>query len=159
MQIKNIKRLIKFSPAYRTIKASKKIVLPGFEGLSLYIVSKFFFQGLKNGSLNMRASSLAFNFFLAIFPAIIFLFTLIPYIPIENFQDYLFNLLQNLLPESAFEMVEETIVDIIKKPRSGLLSIGFFSALYFASNGFNSMINSFNETYHEIETKHIKHNT
>lgn len=153
MQIKNIKRLIKFSPAYRTIKASKKIVLPGFEGLSLYIVSKFFFQGLKNGSLNMRASSLAFNFFLAIFPAIIFLFTLIPYIPIENFQDYLFNLLQNLLPESAFEMVEETIVDIIKKPRSGLLSIGFFSALYFASNGFNSMINSFNETYHEIETR------
>ncbi len=153
MQFKYIRQLIKIKPAYKAIKASKKVVLPGFEGLSFYIVSKFFFQGLKNGSLNMRASSLAFNFFLAIFPSIIFLFTLIPYIPIENFQTYLFNLLQEVLPTSAFETVEDTIVDIIKKPRSGLLSFGFISALYFASNGFNAMINSFNETYHEIETR------
>jgi len=153
MQIKNIKRIINFSPAFKLLKASKKIILPGFDGLSFYIVSKFFFQGLKNGSINMRASSLAFNFFLAIFPTIIFLFTLIPYIPIENFDDYLFNLLQSILPQSAFEATEDTIADIIQKQRGGLLSFGFISALYFSSNGFNSMINSFNETFHEIETR------
>jgi len=153
MQIKTIRRIIKISPAYNAIRASKKIVLPGFEGLSFYIVSKFFLKGLKNGSLNMRASSLAFTFFLAIFPSIIFLFTLIPYIPIDNFQGYLFNLLQQLMPESAFETVEDTIIDIIKKPRSGLLSFGFLSALYFASNGFNALMNAFNETYHQIEVR------
>jgi membrane protein len=153
MHIKTIRQIIKISPAYNAIKASKKLVLPGFEGLSFYIVSKFFFQGLKNGSLNMRATSLAFTFFLAIFPSIIFLFTLIPYIPIDNFQGYLFNLLQQLMPEAAFETVEDTIIDIIKKPRSGLLSFGFLSALYFASNGFNALMNSFNETYHQIEVR------
>lgn len=153
MKYKNVRYIVKFSLLYNIIKASRRIVIPGFEGLSLYIVTKFFFQGLKNGSLNMRASSLAFNFFLALFPSIIFLFTLIPYIPIEHFQDYLFNLLQQLMPKSAFETVEGTIVDIIQKPRGGLLSLGFFSALYFASNGFNALINSFNETYHEIETR------
>lgn len=153
MELRNIRRLVKFKPVHRTVKASRKVILPGFEGLSFYVVSKFFFQGIRNGALNMRASSLAFNFFLALFPSIIFLFTLIPYIPIEHFQDQLFNLLRSLLPKSAFEATEDTIADIIKNPRGGLLSIGFISALYFSTNGFNAMINAFNETYHEIETR------
>ena len=123
MQRKNIKRLIKFRLSYKLIKASQRIILPGFEGLSLYIVTKFFFHGLRNGALNMRASSLAFSFFLALFPSIIFIFTLIPYVPIDHFQDSLLNLLQNILPKSAFEATEGTINDIIKNQRGGLLSI------------------------------------
>ena len=155
MQRKNIKRLIKIRPVYKTIKASQKIVLPGFEGLSLYLVSKFFFHGLRNGTLNMRASSLAFSFFLALFPSVIFLFTLIPYIPIEHFQKSLFDLLQNIMPKTVFIATEDTIVDIINNQHKGLLSIGFVSALYFSTNGFNAMINSFNETFHEIETRKL----
>src|SRR6267142_1798696 len=114
MRHKNVRRLVKFSFAYKIIKACQKIVLPGFEGLSLYLVARFFFHGLRNGTLNMRASSLAFSFFLALFPSIIFLFTLIPYIPIPHFQDSLFNLLQSVMPKSAFEATEDTISDIIK---------------------------------------------
>jgi membrane protein len=154
MELKNTRRLIKLKPVHTVVKGSRRIVIPGFEGQSLYVVSKYFFSAMKNGSINMRASSLAFSFFLALFPSIIFLFTLIPYIPIDNFQDYLFNLLQSVMPKSAFEAAEETIIDIIKKPRSGLLSFGFISALYFSTNGFNAMINAFNETYHTIETRH-----
>jgi membrane protein len=153
MKYKQIKRLIKFKILHQTIKSSKKIILPGFEGLSLYIVSKFFIQGLRNGALNMRASSLAFSFFLALFPSIIFLFTLIPYIPIDNFQDQLFELLKSLLPHAAFEATEETIADIIKNPQGGLLSLGFISALYFSTNGFNAMIEAFNETFHEVQSR------
>lgn len=154
MRYKNVKLLIKIKPLHAIIKGSRNLVLPGFEGQSLYIVSKFFYGGMMNGSLNMRATSLSFSFFLALFPSIIFLFTLIPYIPIPNFQDYLFNLLQSVMPESAFEATEGTIADIINKPRGGLLSFGFISALYFSTNGFNAMINAFNETYHTIETRH-----
>lgn len=153
MQIKNIKRILKFKLLVRILKGSRTIILPGFEGLSLYIVTKFFFKGLKNGTINMRASSLAFSFFLALFPSIIFVFTLIPYIPIDHFQDYLFNLMQSIMPKSAFEATQDTIADIIIKPRSGLLSLGFFSALYFSTNGFNALINAFNETYHTLETR------
>ena len=65
---------------------SKKIKPWGFEGLSIYDVAIFFWKGLVEGAITTRASSLAFNFFLAFFPAIIFLFTLIPYIPIAGFQ-------------------------------------------------------------------------
>ncbi|MFY9309836.1 MAG: YihY/virulence factor BrkB family protein [Bacteroidia bacterium] len=155
MQQKAIRRLIKFKPVYRAIKASRSIILPGFEGMPLYVVTKFFIQGLQQGALVMRAQSLAFSFFLALFPSIIFVFTLIPYIPIANFQDSLFNLLQALLPQAAFEATEGTIADIIKNQRGGLLSFGFVSALYFSTNGFNAMMNAFNETFHDIETRSV----
>jgi membrane protein len=155
MQYKLIRKLIKVKPLYRIVSASKSLILPGFQGMSLYLVSKFFIEGLQRGALVMRAQSLAFSFFLALFPSIIFLFTLIPYIPIDNFQDSLFNLLQTLLPASAFEATEETIADIIKNGRGGLLSFGFISALYFSTNGFNAMMNAFNETYHDIESRSV----
>lgn len=153
MHFKTIRRLIKFKPAYTAIVASKRIVLPGFEGLSLYLVTKFFFKGLRNGALNMRATSLSFSFFLALFPTVIFLFTLIPYIPIQDFNAYLFGLMQKIMPAAAFEATESTITDILSNKKGGLLSLGFFTALYFSTNGFNAMINAFNETYHEIETR------
>ncbi len=155
MQRKNIRRLIKFRPAFGLIKLSKRIVLPGFEKLSFYIVSKFFIKGIQNGTLNTRASSLSFSFFLALFPTIIFLFTLIPYIPITHFKENLFVLMQDVMPKSAFAATKETILDIIEKRRGGLMSVGFLSALYFSTNGFNAMVNAFNSTYHEIEQRNF----
>jgi membrane protein len=155
MQHKIIRKLIKVKLLYRIVSASKSLILPGFQGMSLYLVSKFFIEGLQRGALVMRAQSLAFSFFLALFPSIIFLFTLIPYIPIDNFQDSLFHLLQALLPASAFEATEDTIADILKNGRGGLLSFGFISALYFSTNGFNAMMNAFNETYHDIESRSV----
>jgi membrane protein len=61
--------------------------------------------------------------------------------------------MQSVLPKSAFIAMEETIIDIIKNQNGGLLSFGFISALYFSTNGFNAMIEAFNETYHEFETR------
>ncbi len=134
---------------------SKRIRLPGFEGLPLYDVATFFFKGIYEGAITTRASSLAFNFFLAIFPSIIFLFTLIPYVPIANFQNTLFDLLRDVMPKAAFEASEETITDIIKNQHGGLLSVGFLSALFFSTNGVNSMIDGFNNSYHAMETRSI----
>jgi membrane protein len=136
-----------------TIGWSKKIVLPGFDGLPLYDVVAFFIQGINKSSLTTRASALAFNFFLAIFPALIFLFTLIPYIPIENFQYQLLHLMEDVLPYSAFESIKQTIEDLVTRQRGGLLSFGFVMAMYFATNGFNSMITAFNASYHVEESR------
>lgn len=135
------------------IERTKKIVIPGFEGVPLYDVAVFFYNGLKKGDLNTRASSLAFNFFLAIFPAIIFFFTLIPYIPIHDFQDSLLNLLKEFIPGQTYAAVEGTLFDIIKRPRGGLLSLGFLLAMFFATNSVNSLIDAFNRTYYTVETR------
>ena len=62
------------------------VVLPGFEGFSIYRIGRFFLQALSDGQLAMRASAIAFKVFIAFFPAVIMLLTLIPFIPIDDFQ-------------------------------------------------------------------------
>ncbi len=131
----------------------KRIVIPGFDGVSIYEILAFFFKGIYEGALNMRASAVAFNFFLARFPSIIFLFTIIPYIPIEGFHGMLFSTLQDILPVSTYEAVKTTAEDIITQPRGGLLSLGFVLALFFSTSGINSLIEAFNQTYHSIEVR------
>ena len=132
---------------------TKKIKPIGFAGLSIYDVARFFWKGLMEGAITTRASSLAFNFFLAFFPSIIVFFTLIPYIPIDGLQETLMELLSAVLPPSTNEITFQALDDIINNPRGGLLSIGFVLALYFATNGINSLIEAFNASYHIREVR------
>jgi membrane protein len=127
---------------------TKRLIIPGFDGLSLYEVSMFFYKGLVNGALTTRASSLAFNFFLAFFPSIIVLFTLIPFVPIEGFQEQLFVLIMDILPPSTFDATKSILDDIVNNEQGGLLSFTFVLALYFSTNGVNAMITGFNATFH-----------
>tara|TARA_B100001142_G_scaffold301946_1_gene328056 strand:+ start:18061 stop:18942 length:882 start_codon:yes stop_codon:yes gene_type:complete len=137
------------------INISKKIKPIGFSGLSIYDVAIFFWKGLIEGAITTRASSLAFNFFLAFFPSIIVFFTLIPYIPIDGLQETLMDLLSVILPPSTNTITFTTLDDIINNPRGGLLSIGFILALYFSTNGVNSLIEAFNASFHIRETRPI----
>lgn len=137
----------------RLIRWSKMISFPGLDKVPVYDVMLFFYHGLTKGSLTTRASAVAFNFYLALFPAIIFMFTLIPYIPLDDFQNSMFDLIHNLLPQKAFMGLQDTITDIVTNQRGSLLSIGFIAALYFSTNGFNSLIDAFNATYHSVETR------
>ena len=150
---KLLKRIVYSSPGQRFIGYTKKVALPGFDEMPVYDVADFFFTGIQRGAIKTRAQSLAFSFFLALFPAIIFLFSLIPYIPVDNFQNQLLDLIKNLLPVNAYEATRVTIEDIIKHQRSGLLSIGFLFALYFTSNGFMALMKGFNSSYHISEKR------
>ncbi|MCX6241397.1 MAG: YihY/virulence factor BrkB family protein [Bacteroidetes bacterium] len=135
------------------IKLSKKIILPGFDGLPLYNVFGFFFKGMQQGYIATRASAISFSFFLAIFPFLCFLFSIIPFIPIANFQQTLLTLIEDFMPDMAWASVQETITDIITRPRSGVLILNFFLALYFSTKGVKSLIEAFNNTYHDIESR------
>lgn len=132
---------------------AKLIKLPFFDDVPLYDVALFFWKGIVDGAITTRASAIAFNFILAIFPAIIFVFTLIPFIPIDNFQQQLLILFQSILPHDAFVAVQVTIEDIITQERGDLLSFGFLASFIFATNGIVSVIAAFNGTIHAIETR------
>jgi len=151
---KKLLRLIFALPVVKQFIAyTKRIALPGFEKMPIYDVADFFFTGIQRGSIVTRAQSLAFSFFLAIFPAIIFLFSLIPYVPIANFQNEILNIIEGVLPQNAYSTVRSTIEDIIRIQRGGLLSIGFVMALYFTTNGFMTMMRGFNSSYHVVESR------
>jgi len=132
---------------------AKKIYLPGFEGVPLYDVIVFFFRGIRKSSLISRANSLSFTFLLAIFPAIIFFFTLIPYIPIENLQLTIMEMIRNALPDDAYNTVKSTIEDILEHHDSGLLSFGFIFALFFSTSGMMGIMKAFNRSSHTLETR------
>jgi membrane protein len=145
--------LLRFKFYQYFIDWTKVIILPGFKPLPLYTIAVFFFQEIKKESLVTKASSLAYNFMLAAFPGIIFLFTLIPYIPIKNFQDNLLDTLSLVMPHNAYEAFETTIEDIIKNQNSKLLSFGFLFALLFATNGVHNLMQAFNKASLIVETR------
>ncbi len=135
------------------IKKSEYIILPGKSKITLFEIGNFLITAIGKGKISIRASSIAFKMFLAVFPAIIFLFTLIPYIPIDNFQDQLLDLFKSFMPKEAYLTVRDTIIDIAVHKRGGLLSVGFVFALYFSTNGINAIITAFNETSLSLETR------
>ncbi len=114
---------------------------------------KLLFSQIQKDDLSSKANDMAFNFLLSVFPGIIFLFTLIPYIPIPDMTAKVMGYLPGLMPQSLYDTVATTIYDIIAHPRSGLLSLGFILALYSAMNGVNSMMEAFNKCYHASEKR------
>ena len=132
---------------------TKRHTVPGFGRLSIFEVGSFFVKGMSNGTLGIRAASIAFNFFLAVFPGLLFLSTLIPYIPIPNFQTELMDLLEQLIPSDTFETIEETLADIVMYPRSSLLSIGCITTIIIVSNGVTAVIRAFNSSINVHETR------
>lgn len=146
-------QLTAWPPVAWALKTSKRVTLPGFDGIPLYNVALSFFRGLTEGYITSRAAAISYSVFLAIFPFLIFLFTIIPFIPIENFQQSLLGIIQDFMPRMAFESVREIIIDIVTRPRSSLLIINLILTLYFSTNGVNSLIEAFNNTYHTLETR------
>ena len=102
-----------------------------------------------------KANDMAFNFLLSVFPAIIFLFTLIPYVPVPDMTHKVMSFMSDVMPRALFQTVESTVYDIIATPRGGLLSFGFILTLYSAMNGMNTMMESFNKCYHTPEKRNF----
>lgn len=147
-------QLLKIKLYAMFIDWTKVCVLPGFSPLPLYTVATFFFKEIGKDSLVNKASSLAYNFMLAIFPAIIFLFTLIPFIPKSiGFQEQLMKLIILVLPADAYGAFSTTLDEIVNKQNSGLLSFGFILSLFFATNGVHSLMMAFNKSSLIIETR------
>ncbi|MBI9067899.1 MAG: YihY/virulence factor BrkB family protein [Salinivirgaceae bacterium] len=132
---------------------AKHISLPGFEKVPIYNVGVFYKNGLSNGAIGVRASAISFNFFVALFPGIIFLFSLIPFIPIPGFQIELTELIKQILPSNTYMAIEKTIIDITTNKRVSLLSFGFIAALFFSTNGVSNMIAAFNATANAFENR------
>lgn len=131
-----------------------RTVWPGFQGLSMLVVIRFFFEALTKGSITTRAAAISFRLFLAFFPAIILLLSLIPYVPIPNFQKELMDSIHTFFPGDTFSLVEDTLNDLINKKYNTLISIGFILVIYYASNSINAIFVGFNESYHFEDHTH-----
>ncbi len=144
-------------PAARTGRSwLKKIKFKRHDHLSLYRFLKIFIHNINEDEIVDRSNGVAYNFILAIFPTTIFLFTLIPYIsdyfPDIN-KDSIMNFMADLLPASMYGVFSSTILDIVSNQRGGLLTFGFVLALYLATNGMMTLMNTFNACYRTVEKR------
>lgn len=148
MSGKLISYIEKFS-GFRLLKILlKKIIIPGFGGLSLYDVIEMYVKGIVNGAFGMRASAISFSLFISIFPFLLFLMNLIPFVPVEGFQQEFLNFIGNLLPPKTSAFFDTMINDIVNKQRVGLLSSTFVLSMLFMTNGVNAVFNGFSNSYH-----------
>ena len=132
---------------------SDKFILPGFNGVPLNHVLQYLKSGFRKGMLVTRASSLAFNMLLALLPALIFIFTLIPFIPLTNFQEEILRLFENIMPENVFGFLRTTIIDVVTKKSGGLLFFMFIATVVFSTNGIHAVIHSFVVSAHSFKTR------
>jgi membrane protein len=140
--------LIYHSVWSKTVRWSMTHSLPGLQRIPLYNLIAFINKETKDDTLTTRANSMAFSFFLAIFPSIIVIFTLLAYTPLyARFDEVLKVWIDDVMPGSAGKLLLKTIKDITTIPRSGLLSFGFFLAIWFASNGMLSMMRGLEKDY------------
>jgi membrane protein len=137
------------APARIIVDRSKKMSFPGFRRIPVYDVVLFFIGQVKTVGMSERASAIAYNFFMAIPPAIIFLFTLIPLLPItQQFQNEMYGLIRDVIPgEKDHAVVIKFLQDFINNPRNGLLSLGFVLSMFFSSNAIMGIMRSFDKNY------------
>lgn len=128
---------------------SKNIKVPGTDGLSFYRLIKIYVYGIIKGTFSTRASSIAFSFFIAIFPFLLFILNLIPFVTfIDDFQEELLSFIDDLLPPQTSGFFNEIFFDIANNPRAGLLSVVFILSIFLMSNGVNAILTSFEYSYH-----------
>ena len=120
------------------------VVIPGFEGVPLYDALVYFVKGFTQVNLIDRAAAVAFYVFLALFPSILFLFTLIPYFPLQGVTANVLEALQAILPPGTYESVSSTINQIMSIEHGGLMSIGLLLAFYFSTSAVSSFFRGFN---------------
>ncbi len=137
------------SPVSFLVNKSKQLSFPGFRGIPLYDVIQFFYGQVRTIGMTERASAIAFNFFMAIPPAVIFLFTMVPLLPIsKQFEHELYGLIRDVIPgEKNNAPIIHFLRDFINHPRNGLLSLGFLLSLFFSSNAMMGIMRSFDKNY------------
>lgn len=151
------KRILKFNSARTGRSWLKRIKLKKYDNLSLYKFIKIFSYNISEDEIMDRANGVAFNFILATFPAIIFLFTLVPYISIyfpEITTVTIMDFIKSLVPPSMYDTISSTLYDIISKQRGGLLTFGVLFALYLSTNGMMALMRAFNACYRTVEKRH-----
>ena len=156
MKFKHKKFLLQWSPVWLLVTWMRKLRFKKHEDVSLYKIFKVFMRNLEDDEIMDRANGVAFNFILATFPAIIFLFTLIPYVshyfPEINTESIML-FMKDLVPAETYEVVSTTVLDIVSNQRGGLLTLGFFFAMYLSTNGMMALMRAFNSCYKTVENR------
>ncbi|AZA60309.1 MULTISPECIES: YihY/virulence factor BrkB family protein [Chryseobacterium] len=120
-------------------------------GISLWQMFQIYISGIFKGNIGRKAASISWSFTLSLFPFLLFLLSVIPYMPhYDKLQFYIFEvLMHNIFPSNIEGDVRGYIEDSIIPNMKGISNLTILIALVFATNGTFSLINGFNENSEE----------
>lgn len=148
---KEIEASISRIPLLRSLaRLLKRVKLPWLQGLSLYDLLELYGIGIFEGALSYRAGAIAFSFFMALFPFALFILNLIPYIPIEGFQQDFLKFVEEGVPPRTFDAIATIINDILNNSHTKLASTSFILSIFLMANGLNAILGGFETSKHII---------
>lgn len=154
---KSLKSILSKIPVVnRIVDLLRRVKLPALEGLSLYDLLELYAIGIFKGALTTRASAIAFSFFTAIFPFLLFVLILIPYIPIEDFKTDFLMFLDSFLPPQTSDFFFVNIFENLESTeRGGLISSVFIISIFLMANGVNAVFSGFENSYHQELSRNV----
>jgi membrane protein len=130
------------------VAIANRFKLPGFQGMTFWDLWETYSAGIVQGAISTRASAISYSFFMAIFPFILFILNLIPFIRIDNFQEELLLFVNGLLPAQAAGAFDNIFNEIAMQQNTGLLTIAFLTSLFLMANGVSAIFNGFEGSFH-----------
>lgn len=106
---------------------------------------------IDGNDINGVAGQLAYFFLLSMFPLLLFMVSLLSYLPLTT--EDLLNVIRDFAPKQTVTMIEENLGEILNNRSGGLLSFGIIAALWSASLGMNAIIRAMNRAYDVQETR------
>lgn len=117
-----------------------RVKLPGMQGLGLYSVMRFFWQGLREQNLQLGAMAIAFRAFFALIPALMILLSLVKYVPVDNLEAQISQMVTDLMPGSSGDQL---IHSLLQGSGPGLFSVSLLLLLVSATGAVKVMIHAF----------------
>ena len=146
MKAPNI-NVLKLPPVRYVFKKANGVVLPGMKGATLYEVAKFFVTEMRRVRLTERAAACTYNFIMAMPPTFLFLFSLVPYLPLKGVESTILTTIKMLTPNNKIYLAVSGIVrDFMHKQHKDVLSVGILMVLFFSSNGMMGLMKTFDRS-------------
>ena len=122
-----------------------------FGGLTLKKLAVRTWREANEDNVFGGAAELAYYFLLALFPMLIFLVSIVGFVP--GLQEALFKSLASFVPGDAMRLVNDTLNDVVSNRNGGLLSFGILGTIWAASSGVTAVMETLNVAYDAKETR------
>ncbi|MFP5041012.1 YihY/virulence factor BrkB family protein [Parasediminibacterium sp. JCM 36343] len=142
--------LFRLPPIAFLMHQAKIMAFPGLESISIYEVVVYFQKQVKKVGLIERASAISFNLIMALPAALLFLFSIVPYLPdSDGFENQIMGLFKDITPNSnTYTFIKNILEDLLQK-HVGVFSSGFILLIFYASNAMMGIIRTFDKSIQE----------
>ncbi|WP_368652723.1 YihY/virulence factor BrkB family protein [Ornithinibacillus sp. 4-3] len=113
--------------------------------------SKRLVKGIGDADVLGLAAQLSYFFLLSLFPFLLFVVTLVGYLPLNEIS--VVDFISDYMPTEIASFINTNVSQLLSQQNGGLLSISIVGTLWSASNGLNAITKALNKAYRVEDTR------